>query len=451
MRDACAVLRQLFVAMGYDLFGIHAHHDVHDVVHLELALHGLDNVENLKQVLAALNVFMRMQTVVATVAVVLGIRFSEVVQQQTAAAHSALHVCLRFGQQLVAYVLFCHGLAFHELSQFHQVLGRVERHAHALASISAGTSRLLIISFQALGYVVMYHKPHIGFVDTHTECYGGHNHIQALHDEVVLGLVALRRLHTGMVGACIDIVGPEYLRQLLHLLARQAVHYAALAGVLQDEADDVLVHVLGLGAHLIVEVGAIEGTDKIISLQYAQTLLYVAAYLVRGRGGKRYDGSTSNLIDYRTYPAVFRTEVVSPLGDTVCLVHGIETYLYITQEILGLLLGKRLWSHIKQFRAPCLDILLDLIHLLTGKAGVQIMCNAIVLADLAYGIHLILHQGYKGRQDYRSALHYQGRQLVAQALSSARRHQDKRIVPSQKVVDDILLLSLERTETEIAL
>ena len=79
------------------------------------------------------------------------------------------------------------------------------------------------------------------------------------------------------------------------------------------------------------------------------------------------------------------------------------------------------------------------------------MRNTIVLANLTYGIHLILHQGDEGRQDYSSTIHYKCRQLVTQALSSARRHQYKRIVSLQKIVDYILLLSLERAETEIAL
>ena len=109
-------------------------------------------------------------------------------------------------------------------------------------------------------------KAYVRLVDAHAEGDGSHDDVNLLHQEVVLCLRTQRRLKTGMVGGCLDIVGLQYFRQLLHLLARQTVDDAALAGVQLDEADDVLVDIDGLGTYLVIEVGTVERTLELVSV-----------------------------------------------------------------------------------------------------------------------------------------------------------------------------------------
>ena len=50
---------------------------------------------------------------------------------------------------------------------------------------------------------------------------------------------------------------------------------------------------------------------------------------------------------------------------------------------------------------------------LSGEGGVQEMGNAVVVAELAHGVHLILHEGYKRGYDNGCTLHKQRGKLVA--------------------------------------
>ena len=77
------------------------------------------------------------------------------------------------------------------------------------------------------------------------------------------------------------------------------------------------------------------------------------------------------------------------------------------------------------------------------------MRDTIVLADLAYGIHLIFHKGNERTEHYSSALHNQSRKLVTKALASARRHQHECIIAREEIGDDSLLLPFERVESKI--
>ena len=69
----------------------------------------------------------------------------------------------------------------------------------------------------------------------------------------------------------------------------------------------------------------------------------------------------------------------------------------------------------------------------------------------AHGIDLVLHQGDQGRDDDGHPFHKHRRELVAERLSAARRHQDEGVAPGKDVSDHRLLVSLERREAEIFL
>ena len=129
-----------------------------------------------------------MQTVVAIMAVFLSILFTEIVQQHLPATYTRLGIGCSLSQQLTTDILLGNGFALHELIEFLQVLLGIERDTHALTAVTTGTASLLIVAFQRLGDIIMDDETHIGFVDTHTEGDGGHNDVNLLHQEVVLGL-----------------------------------------------------------------------------------------------------------------------------------------------------------------------------------------------------------------------------------------------------------------------
>ena len=185
-----AKLLELVVMVRHDVVGGATLDEVDDIVLTESLLQGKQRAQHYEQCLLAVALHLRMQTVVAIATVVLRIFLAEVVQQKLAAAHRRLSIGCCLLKQLSTDILLCHWLALHEFLEFLQVLVRVECKTDALAAVASGASRLLIVPLQTLGYVVMDDESHVGLVDAHAEGYGGYNHVDALHKEVVLCLRA---------------------------------------------------------------------------------------------------------------------------------------------------------------------------------------------------------------------------------------------------------------------
>ena len=127
-----------------------------------------------------------------------------------------------------------------------------------------------------------------------------------------------------MIALGFDVVGLQHIGQILYLLTRQTIDDAALARVLLDETHNVLVDVLGLGTHLVVEVGTVERALELGGIDDAEVLLDIGTHLVGSRSGQRDDRSLPYLVDNRTDATVLGTEVVAPLRDTMGLINGIE-------------------------------------------------------------------------------------------------------------------------------
>ena len=187
---ASSELFKLVVMMRHNVVRCASFDKVDDVILTESLLNGKQRTQHNEQCLLAVALHLGMQTVVAVAAIVLGVLLAEVVQQQFAATYRRLGISCGLLKELSADVLFGHWLAFHDLLEFLQVLIRVESEAYALATVASGASSFLIIALQTLRYVVVNDKSHVGFVNAHAECYGSHDDVDALHQEVVLGLRA---------------------------------------------------------------------------------------------------------------------------------------------------------------------------------------------------------------------------------------------------------------------
>ena len=246
------------MVVGYDIVGPASLHEVYDILCAEVLLDGEYGIQHYYERLTSLNLLLRVQAVVTVLAVILLVFLAEVVEQQLSAAYRRLGVGCCLLQQLPSDVLLCHWFPLHELLQLLQVLVCVEGYAYALASVASCAPGLLVVSLKRFWYVIVYDEPHVGLVDTHTEGYCRHDDIHLLHEETVLCLVAGHSVQSGVVCLRAYVVCLENGCQLLDLLPRQAVYYAALALVLAYEAYYLLVYVVSLGPHLVVEVGAVE-------------------------------------------------------------------------------------------------------------------------------------------------------------------------------------------------
>ncbi len=347
--------------VGQNLVGLLTGNKVDDIIAAEVLLDGQDRVQYNHKLLLSLYLRLRMQTVVAVAAVVLIVLLTEIVQQHLSATDRCLGIGGCLHQQLSTDILFCHRLTLHKLLQFIKVLTRVEGQADTLTAITTSTTRLLIVAFQRLRDVVVDHKADIGFINTHTEGDGSHNHVDVLHQEVILRLGASGRVKTGMISCCLDIVGTQDGSQLLYLLTGETVNDTTLARVLFDEFDNILVHILRLGAYLVIKVRTIEGTLELSSINNSQVLLDVGTHLVGSRRREGDNRCRSYLVHNGTDTTVLWTEVMSPFRDTMGLIDSIEGDLHGLQELHIVLLRQRLRGDIQQFGMSCQDILLYLI------------------------------------------------------------------------------------------
>ena len=107
-------------------------------------------------------------------------------QQCLAPAHGRFGISSGFQQKLLANFLFCHRFPLHELFQFLQVFVCIKGYALTFTAISTGAPRFLVISFQAFRDIVVNHKPHIRFINPHTESDRSHNDFHFFHQEIIL-------------------------------------------------------------------------------------------------------------------------------------------------------------------------------------------------------------------------------------------------------------------------
>ena len=439
---------QLVVVVGLDEGVGDAGQDAGDVLDLEVLREGFDELDHQGHLLAAVELRLRVQAVVAAAAVVLRVVLAEVVEQQLAAALAGFRVGHGLAQELLADLLLRHGLPLHELLQFLDVLVAVVGDAKAFLPVAARPAGFLIITLDALGDVVMDDEPDVGLVDAHAEGDGGDDHLDVLHQEAVLVLRAGFRVQAGVVGEGLDAVDGQQLGQFLHLLAAQAVDDAGLAGVLADEADDVLLGI-DLVADLVVEVRAVEGGLEDGGVGDAEVLEDVALDLGRGRRGEGDDRRRLDVLDDGPDLPVFRPEVVAPFGDAVRLVHGVEGDVDLFQEGDVLFLGQGFRRDVQELGDPAQEVLPDLGHLRAAEGGVEEVRDAVAgFHETPDGVHLVLHQGDERGDDDGRSFHHQGGELVAQGLSAAGGHEHEGVASVDQVPDDPLLVTLESIEAE---
>ncbi len=424
--------------------------DSNQVIDLELIAQIAQRLEGEFQLLLNFDLGFRVAAVVAVAAVTLRVLLAEVVQQRLAAAHRALGIGYRLQKEQFADLLLGNRLAVHEFLELLDILVAVEGQAVALTTITTGTTRLLVVTFERLGNVVVNHIAHIGFVDTHTEGDRCHNNIDTLHEEVILIRRTRGGIHTGMVGTGFDAVGYEQLGQLLDLLAAQAVDNTALTLVLLDVEDNIVVHI-ALGADFVVEVRAVERGAEDRRIVHAEVLLDIHLHLGGSRRGQGDERRIADLVDDRADTTILRTEVVTPLRDTVRLVDGVERNLDFTQKGDIVLFRERLGGEVEQLGLAVQDILAHLLHGRLVERRIQEVGNARILGEGAHRIDLILHQGNQRRYDDRHTLHDEGGQLVAERFTTTGRHQDKGVPTGKHIADDSLLITFEGRKPEVFL
>ena len=171
-------------------------------------------------------------------------------------------------------------------------------------------------------------KAHILLVDSHSEGDSRHHDVDAVMNEVLLHPVALLHRQSGMIDTRRYPVPAQLLRQLIGHVARQAIDDSALMRMPPDDIQNHLKPLPGSIAalHVQTEVRTVERTDKQFRITQMESFDNVPPrHGVRGcrQGQNRYIGV---LLLQKAQQGIFRTEVVSPVRDAMCLIDGKQGY-----------------------------------------------------------------------------------------------------------------------------
>ena len=274
--------------------------------------------------------------------------------------------------------------------------------------------------------------------------------------------IALVDAHAKSVGRDYDALLP-LLPGILHCSAHLAVHACVICGSIDPltgqkggnlfcraSLGDIhdartryaLAHFEQLSelvfalAGAVREIGPFESAHQQVGFCEPEPDHDILCNVLRSGGGQRYhrnflgERRTGNLVPDLVYHQVLRPEVVSPLRDTMRLIHHqiVDVHLGRTgQKQVG---TQTLRRHIQELVIAVYSIIQRSVNLtITHPRTYQKRRNP----PLAKVLHLILHQGNQRRHHNAYPLLHQSGHLEAHTLPSPRRHQRQHIPPRQSL------------------
>ena len=291
------------------------------------------------------------------------------------------------------------------------------------------------------------HEAHIGLVDAHAEGDGGHHDQALLMLEAALIFFPRLHLHAGVVGQGGEAVGVEGGGDVVRLALGEAIDDAALAPTGVEEAQHLLRRA-GLLGGAIADVGAVEAGDEAV---VSADLQMVDDLRSRGRirrRGERNARQVGEHVHEAGEGAVFGPEIMAPLRKAVGLIDRDEREAGGFEPVEGLGLQERFRSHVEEVQLAPLDVAPEEILFRTPEPGIE---RRRLDPGLPERRHLVFHQRNERRDDEAHARADQRRDLVAERLASACRHQDERVMAGDHMLDDLPLPLAEAVVAENSL
>ena len=369
---------------------------------------------------------------------------SEIIQEDSSSADSRFGVFFHSSQFFQIHRFL--SAFFAERAQGDDVCHRIEQYRICRSAVSSGSSYLLIETLDALRHVVVNHPSHVALVDTHSEGDGSAHHFYLVHLETLLHRGSLLGRESGMIGFGIDAMRLECLCHHLCVLAREAVDDACFFGATGDEMVNEFQFLLlrTFLAHGKTEIRTVETAHEGLAVQMQLVDDVLSGNLI-GCSRERHHRHAIEFLVQESELGILRTEIVAPLTDTVGFINGEERNLDVAEQI-RYLAEEFFGRNIEQFQFARLassadDEIIGYIIAAVESFG----WNAVRLE----GFHLVVHQTDEWRNDHCRSLHCQRRNLIAQTLSSARRHQYQTVVTLHHFPDDGFLVGSEGIVSEV--
>ena len=154
-------------------------------------------------------------------------------------------------------------------------------------------------------------------------------------------------------------------------------------------------------------------------------------------------------IQHRADASILRSEVMPPLRYAMRLINSDKRDIDLLKKLNILVFGQCFWSDEEQFGLTVRNVLFDLFHLGFGERRIEEVSHIIILAVSSDTVDLVLHQCNKRRDDDGRTIKHESRQLVAERLTTACRHDGKSILTAQYTFDDFFLFAFELVESKI--
>lgn len=185
--------------------------------------------------------------------------------------------------------------------------------------------------------------------------------------------------------------------------------------------------------HGVADVRPVEAGDETLGPGEIEALDDVGAGRPVGGRGQRQARHLGIARAEDVEAAVFRAEVVPPLRDAVRLVDGEEGEVRMVQPLEEIDGYQPFGRDIKQIQRPLGECALRRPRLARRQGGIE---RGGTDAQLFERGDLVLHQGDQRGNDDGDARTAERRDLVAERLATARRHQHQRIAARHHMFDD---------------
>ena len=381
------------------------------------------------------------------VAARLGERLAEVFEQHLAAAARGLAIADQRVELAVLDLLLAVGRSGlgDQVAQLGDVAGAVDHPRIRRQPVASGAAGLLVIGLEALRQVEVRDEADVRLVDTHAEGDGGDHDDPLLLEEPVLVPGPHRLVEAGVVRQRLVARGREALGDILDPGAGQAVDDARIAAVPAPDEGVELGGRAVLGGDGVADVGAVETGGEHAPIVEAQALDDVAlGGLIRGGGDGDAGHRRETVLEHRELE-VLGPEVVAPLRDAMGLVDGEQREFAAPQMV-----EKR--GHEQPLGRDVDEIERAGAHLGFGAQRFAVRQRRVerggAHAELRERLDLVAHERDQRRHHDRDTGPAQRRNLIAQRLAEAGRHQHQRIAAGDDVVDNLGLEAPERIEPE---
>ena len=350
--------------------------------------------------------------------------------------------------QLFGVVGLCHRFvegAFRQSSPAFDVRERVKKDALRGVTVPSRPPGLLLKVFDRSWHRSMNDRSDVASIDAHAEGDRGDHDIQLLAGESVMHSISFLASQSRVVVGHRDAVRAQAFRDLFGVSTAERVDDDRFSSVASDLFEQLLLAVFAW-SDPVGQIRPVERTHHHLRISELQLMDDVVANPRCGGRGTGVDRDAGKKVAQCRELAVLGAEVMAPLTDAVGFIDRDRSNREGPDEAEE----RATQKHLGRDEEKSVDALLELLSNLHPFR----MTEPAIEGDggdsgLAKAVDLVLHQGDQGAHHDVEALRDQWGELVGEALSATRRHDQQGILPGEIAADRLLLKRSQRVVSPV--